>query len=171
VWGSLLGDFHLIDGSGLGIVGGAIVGIFVYQLIHYWYHRAAHRLDFLWRFSHQMHHSAESVEALGAYYLHPLDVFFFTTWSSLVFYPLLGLRPEAGVIGAAFLTFNAVFQHANIKTPHWVGYIIQRPESHCIHHEKNVHRYNYADLPSETPADHISTGSSHILLISRISLW
>jgi sterol desaturase/sphingolipid hydroxylase (fatty acid hydroxylase superfamily) len=131
----------------LGIWGGALVGIVVYELIHYWYHRAIHKVDFLWLSAHQMHHSAESLDAFGAYYLHPVDVFFFTTWSSLVFFPLLGLEPAAGAIGAAFLTFNAMFQHANIRTPRWVGYLIQRPESHGIHHEKGVHAYNYSDLP------------------------
>jgi sterol desaturase/sphingolipid hydroxylase (fatty acid hydroxylase superfamily) len=40
-----------------------------------------------------------------------------------------------------------MFQHANFSTPHWLGYLIQRPESHHIHHEQGVHRYNYADLP------------------------
>ncbi|MFO7603214.1 MAG: sterol desaturase family protein, partial [Gammaproteobacteria bacterium] len=54
---------------------------------------------------------------------------------------------EAGLIGALFLTFNAMFQHANISTPRWLGYLIQRPESHAIHHGKAVHRYNYSDLP------------------------
>ncbi|MGD8412948.1 MAG: sterol desaturase family protein [Candidatus Latescibacterota bacterium] len=146
-WGRILGDRSLVDGSALGIIGGALVGILVYELIHYWYHRAAHRSDFLWRWAHQMHHSAESLDAFGAYYLHPIDTFFFTTWSSLVFFPLLGLRPEAGALGAAFLTFNAMFQHANIKTPRWIGYFIQRPESHGVHHERGVHKYNYSDLP------------------------
>ena len=31
-WGTILGDFHLIDGSGLGTWGGALVGILVYEL-------------------------------------------------------------------------------------------------------------------------------------------
>ena len=146
-WATLLGDFHLIDGSGLGILGGAVVGILVYEFIHYWYHRAAHHWQWLWRAGHQMHHSAESLDAFGAYYLHPFDAFMFTTWGSLVFYPLLGLTPEAGVIGALFLTFNAMFQHANIRTPHWLGFFIQRPESHGIHHARGVHGYNYSDLP------------------------
>jgi hypothetical protein len=83
----------------------------------------------------------------GRSYLHPLDAAFFTTWSSLVFFPLLGLTVEAGVLGALFLTFNAMFQHANIKTPYWLGFIIQRPESHHVHHGRGIHRYNYADLP------------------------
>ena len=40
-----------------------------------------------------------------------------------------------------------VFQHANIRTPGWLGYIIQRPEQHCVHHERGVHAFNYANLP------------------------
>jgi sterol desaturase/sphingolipid hydroxylase (fatty acid hydroxylase superfamily) len=146
-WGTLLGDFHLLDGGGLGTWGGAIVGVLVYELAHYAYHRAAHEWQWLWRAGHQMHHSAESLDAFGAYYMHPVDVFLFTTLSSLVFYPLLGLSVEAGVVGALFLTFNAMFQHMSVRTPHWLGYIIQRPESHSVHHARGVHRYNYSDLP------------------------
>jgi sterol desaturase/sphingolipid hydroxylase (fatty acid hydroxylase superfamily) len=147
LWGEVLAGYSLFDGQALGIVGGAVVGIFVYELIHYGYHRLAHEWTPLWRLGHQVHHSAESLDAFGANYQHPIDAAFFTTWSSLVFFPLLGLMPEAGILGAAFLGFNAMFQHANIATPRWLGYFIQRPESHCVHHAQGVHRYNYADLP------------------------
>jgi len=71
----------------------------------------------------------------------------FTTWAVLVFFPLLGLSPEAGAIVSAFLAFNAAFQHANIRTPRWLGYLVQRPESHGVHHGRGIHRYNYSDLP------------------------
>lgn len=147
-WADLFGDYHLLDLSSLGTWIGAAVGIFVYELCHYAYHRAVHSFDLLWRgFGHQMHHSAESLDAWGANYLHPLDAAMFTTWASLVFVPLLGLTTEAAIVGAFFLLFNAMFQHANIATPHWLGYVIQRPESHNLHHARGVHRYNYADLP------------------------
>ena len=146
-WASLLGSYTLFDLSGLGTIWGATVGILVYEFVHYWYHRSVHSFDALWRFAHQMHHSAERVDAFGAYYLHPVDVFFFTSCASLVFVPVLGLSAEASAIGAAFLTFNAMFQHANIRTPHWLGYFIQRPESHCVHHGRGIHQYNYSDLP------------------------
>lgn len=147
-WSELLGDHHVFDLSGLGTFAGAVVGVLVYELIHYAYHRSVHRWDWAWRHvGHQMHHSAESLDAFGAYYLHPVDAAMFTTASSLVFVPLLGLTMEATVVGALFLTFNAMFQHANITTPHWLGYFIQRPEMHTIHHAQGVHRYNYADLP------------------------
>lgn len=147
-WSWLLGDFHLLDLSGLGTFAGAAVGVVVYGFFHYGYHRTVHASDWLWRFTgHQMHHSAERLDAFGAYYSHPVDTAVFTTGASLVFVPLLGLSLEATILGALFLTFNAMFQHANIATPHWLGYVIQRPESHNIHHGRGVHRYNYSDLP------------------------
>ncbi len=145
--GNLFANYSLLHLNGLGMATGAAIGVLVYEFFHYWYHRFAHQSNILWRGAHQMHHSAESLDAFGAYYLHPFDVFFFTSISSLVFFPLLGLAPEAGALGAAFLTFNAMFQHANISTPRWLGYLIQRPESHAVHHGRGIHRYNYSDLP------------------------
>ena len=146
-WAALLGDYTVFDLSATGTWLGALIGILVYEFVHYWYHRAIHRFDFLWRTAHQMHHSAERIDAFGAYYIHPVDVFFFTSWASLVLVPLLGLSAGAAAVAAAFLTFNAMFQHANIKTPYWLGFIIQRPESHCVHHGRGIHQNNYSDLP------------------------
>ena len=60
---------------------------------------------------------------------------------------IVGLTPQAATLAIIITTFLGIFQHTNVKTPRWLGYIIQRPESHNIHHEKNVHAYNYSDLP------------------------
>ncbi len=143
-WTAVLPEFSLFN---LGWMGawGAIIGVLVHQTAHYWYHRTAHAWNPLWRAAHQMHHSPESLDAFGAYYLSPLDVFNFTSVGILVSFPLLGLDPMAGALVALFGGFSALFQHANIRTPRWVGYFIQRPEAHSLHH--NQHRYNYADLP------------------------
>ncbi|MGA8397648.1 MAG: sterol desaturase family protein, partial [Pseudolabrys sp.] len=46
-----------------------------------------------------------------------------------------------------FAAAGELFYHANIRTPHWVRYFIQTPELHSIHHQLDVHHYNYADLP------------------------
>jgi sterol desaturase/sphingolipid hydroxylase (fatty acid hydroxylase superfamily) len=43
--------------------------------------------------------------------------------------------------------FLSIFQHSNIRTPQWLGYIVQRPESHTHHHARGIHRNNYSDLP------------------------
>jgi sterol desaturase/sphingolipid hydroxylase (fatty acid hydroxylase superfamily) len=60
---------------------------------------------------------------------------------------LLGLDPvTAGTVGYVS-AFYALFQHWNVRTPRWLGYIIQRPESHGLHHELGVHARNYSDFP------------------------
>lgn len=102
-WGTALEGVSLLDGSALGTAGGAVVGILVYELAHYWYHRAAHQWNWLWRAGHQMHHSAESVDAFGAYYLHPFDALMFTTLGSLVFFPLLGRVAIAPNLAAPYV--------------------------------------------------------------------
>ncbi len=40
-----------------------------------------------------------------------------------------------------------LFQHTNIRTPRWLGDILQRPESHSLHHERGVHDRNFSDRP------------------------
>ena len=146
-WSRVLGERSLLNLSGLGMIGGAITGVLVYELVHYWYHRSIHRSDVLFRSFHQMHHSAEAIDAWSAYYIAPQDAFMFSSIGTLVLGPLMGLSLEAVVIANLFLAFNAVFQHANIRTPRWLGYIIQRPESHGVHHQRGVHASNYSDLP------------------------
>ncbi len=49
LWGQLLPEWSLIDGAALGTWGGALAGILAYELAHYWYHRAAHEWNWLWR--------------------------------------------------------------------------------------------------------------------------
>ncbi len=146
-WAAVLPAWTLLDLSGLGTFWGGLVGILVYELFHYGYHRTAHEWGWLWRRSHQMHHAAESLDAFGAWYQHPIDLVAFTSIGTVVAFPLLGLTPEAGGLMGAFLAFNAMFQHANLRTPRWLGYVIQRPESHGVHHGRGVHRHNYSDLP------------------------
>lgn len=29
----------------------------------------------------------------------------------------------------------------------WVGYLIQRPEAHSVHHARGLHAYNYGNVP------------------------
>src|SRR5690606_34186673 len=60
---------------------------------------------------------------------------------------IAGLSPQSITIVLLVTNFFSIFQHANIKTPKWLGYIIQRPESHAIHHARGIHAYNYSDLP------------------------
>jgi sterol desaturase/sphingolipid hydroxylase (fatty acid hydroxylase superfamily) len=80
--GNLFGEAHLLDLSGLG-AWGVVVGVLVYEFFHYWYHRAAHQWSWLWRASHQLHHSAESLDAFGANYLHRYNYSDLPLWDAL----------------------------------------------------------------------------------------
>lgn len=131
----------------LGTAGGAVVGYLAITFVYYWWHRWRHQFDFLWRWFHQVHHSPQRIEIITAFYKHPLEILVNGVLSSVMVYFVVGLGPAAAS-GAVLLTGLAeLFYHWNVRTPHWLGYIIQRPESHCIHHQAGVHSFNYADLP------------------------
>lgn len=146
-WDGLFARFQLFDLTGLGTWGGALAGLLVYELCAYAYHRSMHGSDTLWRVFHQMHHSAERLDTAGAWWFSPMDMVGWTAVGSLSLVLLVGVTPEAATVILLTVTFLAIFQHANVRTPRWLGYIVQRPESHAIHHGRGVHRYNYADLP------------------------
>jgi sterol desaturase/sphingolipid hydroxylase (fatty acid hydroxylase superfamily) len=147
IWDQYLAPYQLFDLSGLGIISGALVGILVYELGAYVWHRSMHRSTVLWRGFHQMHHSAERLDTWGAFYFSPLDMLGWTILGSLSLVLLVGIPPQAVTIFLLVVTFLAIFQHANIRTPQWLGYLIQRPESHSVHHGRNHHADNYSDLP------------------------
>jgi sterol desaturase/sphingolipid hydroxylase (fatty acid hydroxylase superfamily) len=94
-----------------------------------------------------MHHSAERVDIWGSLYFNPLDLIAFAFVYSFALVVVAGVTPEAALIANLTATFCAFFQHSNIRTPAWMGYFIQRPEAHSLHHERGVHRYNYSDFP------------------------
>ena len=146
-WDGLFARFQLFDLTGLGTWGGALAGLLVYELCAYAYHRSMHGSDTLWRVFHQMHHSAERLDTAGAWWFSPMDMVGWTAVGSLSLVLLVGVTPEAATVILLTVTFLAIFQHANVRTPRWLGYLVQRPESHAIHHGRGVHRYNYADLP------------------------
>ena len=139
--------YHLIDGSGLGVVGGVLIGYPLAALGSALLHRAFHEVNFLWRLGHQLHHSPRRLDIPGSVYFHPVDVTLQTAPATLVTVFLLGLDPVAAAIIGYVTAFYGMFQHWNVKTPRWLGYIIQRPESHGLHHERGVHARNYSDFP------------------------
>jgi sterol desaturase/sphingolipid hydroxylase (fatty acid hydroxylase superfamily) len=125
----------------------AAFGYFVITFVFYWWHRWRHEVPQLWLWLHQIHHSPKRLELLTTFYKHPVEIVLDSMLSSLVAYTLLGLSPAAGTMAFVMTGLAEMFYHWNVRTPHWVGFLIQRPESHCVHHQRGVHRYNYSDLP------------------------
>jgi len=146
-WGETLGQYHLVNLTVLGKWGGALAGLLIYEAGAWAYHRSLHASKWLWRSVHQMHHSAERLDVAGAFWFSPLDMIGWTALASFCLTLIVGIAPDAAVLVLYATTFLGVFQHSNIRTPQWLGYIIQRPESHSAHHERGVHARNYSDLP------------------------
>jgi sterol desaturase/sphingolipid hydroxylase (fatty acid hydroxylase superfamily) len=117
------------------------------SFLTYWLHRAEHRLDWMWRGMHQLHHSVLRVDVSGAFFTHPTEMVVKITIGLVVSVFLYGLAPVTAATVSALAALLSMFQHWNARTPQWLGFLVQRPESHCLHHERGVHARNYGDLP------------------------
>jgi sterol desaturase/sphingolipid hydroxylase (fatty acid hydroxylase superfamily) len=120
---------------------------FVSTFVFYWWHRVRHDHNFLWLATHQFHHSPSRIETITAFYKHPSEVALDTALNLALSFMLLGVSIEAFIAHTACIASSQFFVHMNVATPRWVGYFIQRPEMHRIHHEFGMHKNNYADLP------------------------
>ena len=136
-----------LDGGRLGIAGGTLAGFVLLEFAIYAWHRTAHRVDFLWRGFHQVHHSPRRVDIPGSVLFHPTEMIVQVVLQTFVTVVVLGLDPVAAALVGYLVAFNGMFQHWNVRTPRWLGCVIQRPEAHCVHHRLGFHYYNFADFP------------------------
>ena len=147
-WDRWLEGKGLIDSEALlGTQAAAIFGYLAITFIYYWWHRARHQIPFLWRWFHQVHHSPQRLEIITSFYKHPAEIAVNGVLSSLILYGLCGLTPQSAVLAIMLTGVAELFYHWNMRTPYWVGFILQRPESHCVHHRRDWHQQNFADLP------------------------
>jgi sterol desaturase/sphingolipid hydroxylase (fatty acid hydroxylase superfamily) len=107
--------------------------VIVADLAEYAVHRAFHRVPWLWRF-HEIHHSARAMDWLASSRLHLLDI---VVTRGLSFVPLyvLGFSPPAVYAYLVFVSFHAVFIHANVRfrfRP--IEWLIVTPRFHHWHH-------------------------------------
>lgn len=140
---ALLGTWSLLHLAWLGVVPGAVIASLAADLMSYGLHRTMHRVPFIWRWAHQMHHSAERMDVAGMAYTHPLETLF-TIIAAVLAGALLGLTHEAAALAGLVCFAASIVQHMNIATPRWLGYFVSRPEAHGLHHARGIHAYNYA---------------------------
>ena len=147
IWNRWLRFHSAWSSDGFGTLDGAILGYFAITFVYYWWHVARHRSDFLWRWLHQVHHSAQRLEVLTAFYKRPAEIVADTLIGSVLLYAVMGLPPISAAFAMLLSGLAELFYHWNVQTPYWLGFIFQRPESHLVHHQEGLHDYNYADLP------------------------
>jgi sterol desaturase/sphingolipid hydroxylase (fatty acid hydroxylase superfamily) len=113
----------------------------------YWMHRAHHTFERLWQ-SHAVHHSSTELNWLSSVRVHPFNE---VLQNAAIASPLilLGFQPGTVAVYLPFLTFYAIFVHANVR---WdfgpLRYVIATPTFHRWHHsmEADAINKNFAGL-------------------------
>src|SRR4051812_20159731 len=147
-WNRWLGRVSLLHFSEHLHQWSAALAVYLFSsFIFYWWHRYRHESQFLWRTMHQIHHSARRMEMFTAFYKHPVEIFVNSIITSLIVFGVFGCDLGAAAYYTLFIAAGEMFYHWNIKTPRWVGYLFQRPESHRVHHQFRHHTNNFSDLP------------------------
>ena len=147
-WDRWLASASLFKSSEqLGDWGAALLTYFVSTFVYYWWHRLRHDSSWFWRLCHQLHHSPRRIEVLASFYKHPVEILINSVLSALLVYTLMGCSVKAAAIYTGLTAVAEYFYHWNVRTPRWVGWLVQRPESHRVHHQRRHHSQNYADLP------------------------
>ncbi|HWI16972.1 MAG TPA: sterol desaturase family protein [Vicinamibacterales bacterium] len=105
------------------------------DLAEYFIHRAFHTIPFLWRF-HAIHHSSLDMDWLAGSRLHIVDVI---VTRAIVVFPLFALGFDQRAVAAylVFVSFHAVFIHANVRFDlRRVEPWLVTPRFHHWHHAK-----------------------------------
>lgn len=121
------------------------LGLLVFEVIGYAYHRASHRVPALWRL-HAVHHSAERMDWLASFRQHPLEIILMTLVQNAPLV-LLGVPLGAHVMVLLLIRLNTVFVHANLRVPRgWWSSLIATPRFHHRHHQREGTIRNYASM-------------------------
>jgi sterol desaturase/sphingolipid hydroxylase (fatty acid hydroxylase superfamily) len=113
----------------------------------YWAHRTMHYFDLLWRAGHQLHHGVARVDISSAMIFHPFDALVQGVLAGLLAAGLTHATAHAAAWAGLWGFAVALYQHWNVRTPAWTGWIVQRPEAHMLHHQRDVHAGNFGDMP------------------------
>jgi sterol desaturase/sphingolipid hydroxylase (fatty acid hydroxylase superfamily) len=145
-WNSYFRDHALLNlGHWRSAVAEGAFYWFVGTFVFYWWHRLRHARGF-WTVLHQLHHSPSRIELVTSFYKHPLEIAADSILTGFLIYCVFGGSALAGAWTSLLGAVGEYFYHSNIRTPRWAGLLIQRPEHHSIHHQLDVHHYNFGDL-------------------------
>lgn len=119
--------------------------MFLTDFAQYWFHRAFHRIPFLWGF-HAVHHSAQKMDWLAGSRMHIVEIIGLRGMTIIPMY-VLGFAESALHIYILLVYLNATFVHANVRfNVEWLKPLIVTPRFHHWHHgiEKEAIDVNFA---------------------------
>jgi sterol desaturase/sphingolipid hydroxylase (fatty acid hydroxylase superfamily) len=112
-------------------------GFVAVEFAYYWFHRASHRVRWLWA-SHSVHHSAEQMTLLASLRLGWTNLFS-AGWAFYVPLVLLGFSP---LVVVALLAFNLRYQfflHTEaVGRLGPIEWVFNTPAHHRLHHASNT---------------------------------
>ncbi|MGI9381308.1 MAG: creatininase family protein [Methyloligellaceae bacterium] len=128
-----------------------LVAVLTFDFAVYLLHYLHHRFSFFWEF-HKVHHSAEELNPMTLFRMHPVDLFltglgvtvlsafayalfFYMSGKELSPYTLLNLN----VVVFAFyiMGYNLRHSHIWLNYPTWLSYVFISPAQHQIHHSRD----------------------------------
>ncbi|AKV04456.1 putative sterol desaturase [Labilithrix luteola] len=169
----------------------AAVAFVLLDYVFFWWHRANHRIAFLWRF-HAVHHVDPDLDVTTAFRFHFGELMLSIPVIG-VFVAALGVTPREIVIYEGALQLAATFHHANMRLPEWLerslSNVIITPTLHGTHHSDQAEHLSSnwgvvlsvwdrlhgsrriaaqdgirIGIPSQPPVDE-ATGPVHVLLL------
>ena len=115
-----------------------VLSLILLDLWTYFWHRANHRVAFLWRF-HRVHHGDESMDVTTATRFHVVEIAI-STVARLAPLLLLGIPAEVVPFYDTVLLLITQFHHANIglgdAADRRLRYGIVTPNMHRVHHSQ-----------------------------------
>jgi sterol desaturase/sphingolipid hydroxylase (fatty acid hydroxylase superfamily) len=115
-----------------------VTAILLFDAWMYLWHRANHKLGFLWRF-HRVHHSDPEMDATTALRFHTGEILI-SSALRLAVVPLLGITIGQLLVYELLLLPVILFHHSNVRFPERLDallrLVIVTPAIHRIHHSR-----------------------------------
>ncbi len=115
---------------------GLALDIVLLDLWIYFWHRANHELQMLWRF-HQVHHLDQFLDASSALRFHFGEVLLSSLVRALVIF-LAGVPLSSVVVFETLVAMVTLFHHSNVRLPpvieRLLSFVIVTPSIHWVHH-------------------------------------
>ena len=136
----MLGDFGWERG---------LAAIVLFDLWMYLWHRANHRISFLWRF-HRTHHSDTEMDSTSALRFHFGEIIFSSILRLLVI-PLIGISYAELLTYEIILQPIIIFHHSNVALPEKLDRILR-----AVLVTPNMHRVHHSQIQNETDSNYSS---------------
>ncbi|MGF1476069.1 MAG: sterol desaturase family protein [Geminicoccaceae bacterium] len=115
---------------------GLILDVLVLDLWIYWWHRANHEIQILWRF-HEVHHLDEFLDSSSAFRFHFGEVVLSALARALLII-LFDIPVASVILFEGLIAFFTVFHHSDARLPERLerplSKVVVTPSIHWVHH-------------------------------------